>query len=100
VARGGVLLLSPIRNDWRAALAIVQPETVIALASQRASRVLDLEGSVREGEISWRSAMFSNSSEVRDRKADPRAINAVRRMLRRIEYELWGVVQALSSQTD
>ena len=39
--------LSDIWRDWRSALAIVKPETVMALASCRLSPVLDLEGTAR-----------------------------------------------------
>ena len=37
--------LSRLWRDWRSTLVLVKPETVVALTSQGASLVLDLEGS-------------------------------------------------------
>jgi hypothetical protein len=42
------VVLSRIWTEWRAVLAIVQPETVICLAPQGVSPLLDLEGSTGE----------------------------------------------------
>src|SRR5205823_14567316 len=45
-------------RDWRSALAIVKPETVVALASCRLSFVLDLEGALRK---TWTTRHFKRS---------------------------------------
>src|SRR6266403_611597 len=42
------ICLSRLWRDWRSALAIVKPETVVGLASCRLSFVLDLEGALRK----------------------------------------------------
>src|SRR6266576_6113224 len=42
------ICLSRLWRDWRSALAMVKPETVVALASCRLSFVLDLEGALRK----------------------------------------------------
>src|SRR5256885_2103694 len=52
------ICLSRLWRDWRSALVIVKPETVVALASCRLSFVLDLEGALRK---TWTTRHFKRS---------------------------------------